>query len=257
MELKSLLDLKNRNVLVTGGSQGIGKAIAKGMAEFGANVVIHYHSNHHKANETLDELNPLGIKTGSIAANLGEAGSEETIYEYCVSAFGHIDILVLNASIQFRDEWEKITNEAFEEQINVNLRSSLLLIQKFAPPMLKKNWGRVITIGSVQQRRPHAAMTVYSATKSALANMVISLAPDLAKNQVTINNVAPGAILTGRNEKVLSDIGYHQSVINKIPLGWVGNPVDCAGICVLLASDAGKYITGENIYVDGGMGLPT
>ena len=257
MKLKSLFDLKDKNVLVTGGSQGIGKAIAKGMAEFGANVIIHYNSNHSKAIETLDELNSLGNKTGSIAANLTETGSEETIYEYCVSAFGHIDILVLNASIQFRKDWQKISNEEFEQQINANFRSSLFLIQKFVPPMRDKNWGRVIIIGSVQQRRPHAAMTVYSATKSALENVVISLAPDLAKNQITINNVAPGAILTGRNEKVLSDNDYHQLVINKIPLGWVGNPVDCAGICVLLASDAGKYITGENIYVDGGMGLAT
>lgn len=255
--LKELLNLSGKNALVTGGGQGIGKAIAMGLAEFGANVIIQYHSNHEKAGQTIKELEKFGVKTGSIAANLANGDSIELIHDYCQSALGNIDILVLNASIQIRKYWEEITLEEFEEQINVNLRSSIFLTKRFVPYMRSKEWGRIITIGSVQQRKPHPLMTVYSATKSALENLTISLAPDLAKNGITINNVAPGAIRTGRNEKVLSDKTYYNKVIEQIPLKKIGEPVDCTGICVLLASEAGGYLTGENIYVDGGMGLAT
>lgn len=257
MEIHDLMNLKGRNALVTGGSQGIGKAIALGLAEYGANVIIHYHSNHEVANQTLEALQSFPIQSGAVAANLAQRESIGKISEYCHATLGHIDILVLNASIQHRRYWQDITYEEFEEQVNVNLRSTLFLIQQFVPPMRENSWGRVITIGSVQQQRPHPEMTVYSATKSAMENLVISLAPDLASDRITINNIAPGAIRTGRNEKVLQDKAYYNKVIQHIPLKEVGEPVDCAGICVLLASEAGRYFTGENIFVDGGMRLPT
>jgi NAD(P)-dependent dehydrogenase (short-subunit alcohol dehydrogenase family) len=121
--------------------------------------------------------------------------------------------------------------------------------------MQKKKWGRILTVGSVQQIRPHQQMIVYAASKVAQMSMVRSLAPQFAPFGITVNNLAPGAIATGRNEEVLADKNYKALVESKIPVGYVGEPDDCASAALLLCSNAGSYITGQDIYVDGGMGL--
>ena len=118
--------------------------------------------------------------------------------------------------------------------------------------MKERGWGRVITIGSVQQAKPHPAMLVYAASKSAVVNMVQNLALQLAKDNITVNNVAPGTIYTDRNTAVLSNDEYKQRVIDDTPVGFIGEPEDCVGATLMLASDMGRYITGENLFVDGG-----
>ena len=121
--------------------------------------------------------------------------------------------------------------------------------------MKKMGWGRIITIGSVQEAKPHPDMLVYSATKAAQTNMVKSLALQLAKDGITVNNVAPGVIYTDRNMEALADPVYAKKVMDSIPVGFYGEPEDCAGIVELLCSDKGRYITGQSIYVDGGKSL--
>jgi len=121
--------------------------------------------------------------------------------------------------------------------------------------MKAKGWGRVITIGSVQEAKPHPDMLVYSATKAAQTNMVESLSLQLAKDGITVNNVAPGVIYTDRNVEALSDKEYAQKVKDSIPVGFYGKPEDCAGIVSLLCSDEGRYITGQSIFVDGGKSI--
>ena len=118
--------------------------------------------------------------------------------------------------------------------------------------MQEKKWGRIITIGSVQEKKPHPNMLVYSASKAAQSNMVHSLSLQLAKDGITVNNVAPGVIYTDRNVEALSDAAYAEKVKNLIPVGFYGEPWDCAGIVKLLCSEQGRYITGQSIYVDGG-----
>ena len=121
--------------------------------------------------------------------------------------------------------------------------------------MRANKWGRIITIGSVQEVKPHPDMLVYSATKAAQTNMVKSLALQLAKDGITVNNVAPGVINTDRNKEALSDETYAQEVLDTIPVRFFGNKEDCAGIVRLLCSQEGRYITGQSIYVDGGKSL--
>lgn len=121
--------------------------------------------------------------------------------------------------------------------------------------MQNKQWGRIVTIGSVQQIRPHQQMIIYAASKVAQTSIVKSLAPQFGKYGVTINNLAPGAFNTPRNEAALMDENYKKIVEAKIPLGFIGEPLDCAGAIILLCSDAGRYITGQDLYIDGGMGL--
>jgi NAD(P)-dependent dehydrogenase (short-subunit alcohol dehydrogenase family) len=131
----------------------------------------------------------------------------------------------------------------------------LLLIQMLAPAMQEKKWGRIITIGSVQERKPHPNMLIYSASKAAQTNMVQSLALQLAPDGITVNNIAPGVIYTDRNVEALSDAEYAKKVTATIPVGFYGEPEDCAGMVRLLCSEAGRYITGQSIYIDGGKGV--
>jgi len=167
-----------------------------------------------------------------------------------------VDILVLNASVQVRNDWENITSEEFAFQVNTNLRASLKLIQACVPSMRDKEWGRIVTVGSVQQSRPNTAMAVYAATKAAQNNLVMTLCGQLAGDGITINNIAPGAIETVRNEKVLSDPEYRKKIENFIPVGFVGQSEDIAPTILLLCSEEGRYITGADIPIDGGMSIP-
>ncbi len=254
--MKELLNLVGKRALVTGSSQGIGRAIAIALAEFGADVMVHCARDVAKAEAVRAEVEGYGSRSGITVADLADPGAADKIHAETLAALGAVDILVLNASVQIRKPWQEITLEEYRRQIDVNLGASIWLIQKFAPAMQSRRWGRILTIGSVQEVRPHPAMLVYSATKAAVENLARNLAPQLAPDGVTINNLAPGAIATGRNEQVLADESYRRQLLTKIPAGYVGEPVDCAGLAVLLCSEAGRYITGQDLFVDGGMGLP-
>jgi len=255
MGIKNLFDLTGKTALVTGGSQGIGKSISLALAEFGADIVINYRSNDGLAVETAREITGMGRKCWLIKNDISKLDSFREISDFVKKENIEIDILVLNASVQYRTSWDKVPADEFETQINTNFRASLFLIQEFYPAMEKKGWGRIVTVGSVQQLRPHKQMIVYAASKMAQMSMVKSLAHQFAAHGVTINNLAPGTIMTGRNEGVLQDATYKALVESKIPMGYIGDPDDCAGIALVLCSDAGRYITGQDVYADGGMGL--
>lgn len=250
------LSLAGKRALVTGSSQGIGRAIAVALAEFGADVMVHCARDVAKAEAARNQIEAFGVRSGITVADLAETEAAEKVYAETLAALGAMDILVLNASVQIRKPWPEITLDEYRRQLDVNFGASLWLIQRFAPEMQRRKWGRILTLGSVQQVRPHPEMLVYSATKSALSNMVRNLAPQLARDGITINNLAPGAIATVRNEEVLADEAYLRRVLTKIPAGFIGDPGDCAGLAVLLCSEAGRYITGQDLFVDGGMGLP-
>lgn len=255
MNIKRTFDLRGKTALVTGGSQGIGKAISLVLAEYGADLVIVYRSGNNLALETQVEILNCGVKCELIQSDISDISSPKSIYQFLKGKNIEIDILVLNASVQVRKTWNEVSNEEYDLQMNTNFRSSLFFIQEFYASMQKKQWGRIVTIGSVQQLRPHQQMIVYSASKAAQVSMVKSLAPQFGKDGVTINNLAPGAIYTGRNDEVLKDATYKALVESKIPVGFIGEPSDCAATALLLCSEAGRYITGQDIFVDGGMGL--
>ncbi len=167
-----------------------------------------------------------------------------------VTAWAHVDILVLNASIELPEDFRQISRERFDRQIAVNLRTTMELLQTLVPPMAERSWGRVVTIGSVQQERPHPAMFVYAGTKAAQRNWCLSLARQYGGQGVTVNNLAPGAILTARNKAQMEVEGA--ALAQRIPAGRLGRPDDLVGAALLLCSDAGRYINGVNLFVDGG-----
>jgi NAD(P)-dependent dehydrogenase (short-subunit alcohol dehydrogenase family) len=237
-----------KTAFVTGSSRGIGRAIAIRLAQDGYKVLVHGAGNIAKAEETKSIIEQNGGCAELIISDLTDLDKTRELCE----KVKEIDVLVLNASLQYRTPWQEITQDACYEQLNCNFVSSMMLIQAVANNMKKNRWGRIVTIGSVQEAKPHPDMLVYSASKAAQTNMMQSLSLQLAKDGITVNNVAPGVIYTDRNVEALSDSEYAKKVTDSIPVGFYGEPEDCAGIVSLLCSDEGRYITGQNIFVDGG-----
>ncbi len=243
--------LYGKKALVTGSSRGIGSAIALELARGGADVIVHCSKPGAKADNIADQIKSMGRKSEVIVADL--TNPEKTI-ELAERAAG-VDILVLNASMQIRKPWQEITVSEYIMQTNCNYLSSLLLMQRLSVPMQKKKWGRIVAIGSVQERKPHPQMLVYSSSKCAQTGLVQSLAVQLAKDGITVNTVAPGVIYTDRNIEALSNPEYAKQVTDSIPAGFYGQKEDIAGTVRLLCSDFGRYITGQNIFIDGGKSL--
>ena len=242
-----MFNLTGKRALVTGSTQGIGYEIAKVLRTHGAEVYIHCSKDEAKAQAVAAEMESGLWVTG----DLGDSECVKRIYEKT----GDLDIVVANASVQFRTPWSEISAEEFDRQINVNLRSTLELMQSYIPAMQAKKWGRFLVVGSVQQYRPHMHMAVYAASKCAIQSLVHNVAKQVAKDGVTVNNLVPGVIVTPRNDEALANVEYAKKVLSGIPTGFAGQPSDCAGAALLLCSDAGRYITGIELPVDGGMKL--
>lgn len=239
-----MFDLTGKKALVTGATQGIGFEIAKILSEHGAIVFVNGVSSTEKTK----------LASGKIPNSIPVTADVSDV-EKLYSATGDIDILVLNASIQFKRPWDEFSEEDYDIQMNCNLKSSYFLIKKYAESMKKQGFGRIVTIGSVNQYNNHPELLIYGMSKAAQMKMVEGIAPHLAPFGVTINNVAPGAIHTPRNDKALSDPEFNKKVVERIPCGYVGKAEDVSPAVLLLCSDEGRYITGSEIIIDGGMHL--
>lgn len=242
-----MFDLHGKRALVTGSTQGIGYAIAKTLIAAGAAVTVHCSSDLGKAERIARQL-------GAADAVVADLSCPEEV-EALPTKTGEIDILVLNASVQCRRPWTEIPREEAERQMQVNFHASLRLMQCYAPAMERAGWGRIVTVGSVQQTKPHREMPVYAATKCAVMSLVRNLASQLAPSGVTVNNLSPGVIATPRNDAALSQPAYREQVLARIPVGYAGEAEDCAAAALLLCSPEGRYITGIDLPVDGGMSL--
>ncbi|MCA3271651.1 MAG: SDR family oxidoreductase [Roseomonas sp.] len=252
MSIMEQFSLAGRTALVTGARREIGRAIALTLAELGARLAIHHAGTAEEAADA-DAVVQEIEGAGGIARAFGQdfaADDAGRLLAASVSAWAAVDILVLNASIELPEAYEDISRAHFDQQIAVNLRTPLELLQSLVPPMAERGWGRVLTIGSVQQMRPHPKMMVYAGTKAAQWNWMRNLARQFGGKGVTVNNLAPGAILTARNRDQMAVEGA--ALVERIPAGRLGHPQDLRGAAALLCSDAGAYINGVNLYVDGG-----
>lgn len=243
--------MNGKIALITGSSRGIGREIALRLAKDGYEVMVHCSQNIIKAEEVANIIRLNGGKASVIAADMSDINNTLKLCDAARIA----DVLILNASMQIKKKWDAITTEDCEKQLNCNYISSVILMQAAVPHMKKQGWGRIVTIGSVQETKPHPDMLIYSASKSAQTNTVRSLAIQLAPYGITVNNVAPGVISTDRNSEALADPDYAATVTASIPVGFYGKPSECAGTVSLLCSEEGRYITGQSIYVDGGKSL--
>jgi glucose 1-dehydrogenase len=255
MSLLRKFDLAGRRALVTGSSSGIGASIALALAEAGADVVVSYFGNEEAARIIVEAIKSHGRRSVAIEANFKDPYEPKRLVDASQKEIGALDILVSNVAVQHAEPWHSVSRAHFEEQVNVNWRSALEMITCVAPAMIERKWGRILTIGSVQEAVPHPDMLVYSALKAAQTLMVKNLAKQFAPHGVTINNLAPGVIDTDRSRIRLTKPAYLEKVLCKIPANYIGEADDCAGAALLLCSDAGRYISGQTLFVDGGMSL--
>jgi NAD(P)-dependent dehydrogenase (short-subunit alcohol dehydrogenase family) len=253
--VKASFSLAGHRALVTGSARGIGRAIARALAECGATVAVHGVRASGALDESLADVRAYVPQSAAVTGDLGEPGAAAKIVAAATAAIGAPDILIANASVQFRRPWLEVPDEEALLQMQVNFHATYQLFQAVYPAMRQQRWGRLISVGSVQELRPHSEMPIYAASKSALENLVRNLAKQTGVDGVTVNNLCPGVFATDRNAEALNNPAYAEKVRNCIPIRDFAQPEDAAGAAVLLCSEAGRYITGTTVRIDGGMGI--
>jgi len=251
--LYDIFGLEGKTALVTGSSRGIGAAIAEGMSAAGAEVVVHARSLE-ATKATCTRIVENGGTASPIEMDLSTRGSGTKLIVDAEELYAKVDILVINASAQVNAPLADLTDKDFEFQINVNLRSTIEMLQTSLPRMAARGWGRVVSIGSVNQARPKAIVTAYAATKAAQHNLIQSQAREYAPQGVLLNTLAPGLVDTDRNaaRKTEDPEGWLDYARQ---LNWMqraGTPSEMVGAAVFLASDACSFMTGEEIFLTGG-----
>jgi NAD(P)-dependent dehydrogenase (short-subunit alcohol dehydrogenase family) len=246
-----MFDLFARVALVTGGSKGLGKAMARGLAEAGADIVI---SSRHE-----DELQAaagaigagLDVRVKYVVADMSSRAEANRLATLATEAMGKVDILINNAGTNKPQPIDQIDDELWNELVELNLSSCMALTRALAPGMKERKWGRVIHISSIMGHSSAAGRNAYSATKTALLGLARASANDLGPFGVTVNCIAPGPFLTDLPVSLLSK-EQRDEFARRTALGRWGQPEELIGPALLLASDAGAYITGTCLTVDGG-----
>lgn len=256
--------MQGRRALVTGGSLSIGRATTLAFADAGADVAVHYApeadaavGQPNAAAETVAEVEARGRRAVAIAADFAVAGEGSRTVAETMRLLGGIDVLVVCASIQYGTPFDEITPEQVDRQVKINFNATVELLQAAVRPMKAQGYGRILTIGSINQVRPEPVLAVYAALKSAQHNLAINLARQLAPFGITVNNLSPGLIATERNRWRRADMERWAEVERRIsPMGRAGTAEEMANAALLLCSDAGSYITGTDLYATGGGHLP-
>ena len=249
--IRELFDLTGKVALVTGGSKGLGKAMARGFAESGANVVI--SSRHEEELQAAQKEIQEGTKAKVVyrVADMNDRQAVADLAKFALDTFGRVDILVNNAGGNTPQTIDTITDEVWDRIVELNLTSCMSLTRALVPQMKERKWGRIIHISSIMGLASKTGRNVYSATKSALIGLARASSLDLGEFGITVNCICPGPFLTDLPGKLLSP--EEKAVFaSRTALGRWGEPNELAGTALLLASDAGSYITGTTITVDGG-----
>lgn len=247
------MDLKGKNCIVTGGSRGIGKAIALTLAKLGANVAVTYSRSADAANEVVKEIEKSGSKGLALQADAASFEKADEVISKIVEEWGSLDVLVNNAGITKDNLILRMNEEQWDAVIDTNLKSVFNYSKAAAKPMMRARGGSVINIGSVVGISGNAGQSNYSASKAGLIGFTKSYAKELASRNIRANVVAPGYIMTEMTENL--DEKVLESIKQETPLGRAGNPEEVSNVVAFLASDLSSYITGEVLRVDGGMAM--
>lgn len=243
--------LDNKVALVTGGSRGIGKAIALKLASMGANIIINYSSNERKAQEVIEEIQKIGCQGIAIKADVSKMVEAEKLIEEGIKRFDNIDILVNNAGVTRDNLIMRMSEEEWDKVLNINLKGTFNVTKSLIRKMIKQKGGSIINISSVVGISGNAGQCNYSASKAGVIGFTKSLAKEVAKKNVRVNAIAPGFIKTDMTDKLPEKV--KDEYIKNIPLNRLGETEDIANAVLFLASDMSSYITGQVLVVDGGM----
>ncbi len=245
-----MLDFKNRVAVVTGGGQGIGKAIVMLFAANGANVVV-VDMNEDGVEQTRKEVETLGVKSIGIKCNVADANDVNILVQKTLAEFPSIDILVNNAGITRDNLMMRLDEKDWDLVLSVNLKGPFLVTKAITQVMMRKRYGRIVNIASVVGLMGNAGQSNYAASKGGLIALTKSVAKEFASRNITCNAVAPGFIETPMTAKLQDKV--KESYIKAIPLNRFGTPMDVANAVLFLSSEEAGYITGQVIGVDGGM----
>ncbi len=252
------MKLAGKVALVTGSSQGLGQAIAIRLAQEGASIVINYRSNPDGAEATLSQAKAAGkpglVNGITIQADAGNVADVQRLIAESIAHFGQLDILVNNAGIEKNADFWYISEADYDAVMNVNLKGVFFAAQAFVKHHIATQQpGKIINISSVHEELPFPHFATYCASKGGVKMLTRNLAIELAPLGITINNVAPGAIETPINTKILNNPAQLGAMLKNIPLGRLGQPEDIASMVAFLASADSDYVTGTTFFVDGGL----
>ncbi|MDE2900021.1 MAG: 3-oxoacyl-[acyl-carrier-protein] reductase [Chloroflexota bacterium] len=240
-----------RVALITGGSRGIGRAIALQLASQGMRIVVNYVSNADAAAEVVKRVEEAGSQAVALQADVTRGEDVERLFAQAAEAFGSVEILVNNAGIIKDSLLMRMSDEDWDSVVDLDLRSVFLCTRAAIRMMVRGRWGRVINIGSVVGLRGNQGQANYAAAKAGLVGFTQSVAKEVASRNVTVNCVAPGYVETDIVEDLPQELKKY--IMDRVPVGRFGQPEEISGIVGFLASDAASYITGQAIAVDGGL----
>jgi 3-oxoacyl-[acyl-carrier protein] reductase len=243
----------SRVALVTGGSRGIGRAIALRLAADGHTVAVNYAHNAAAAGEVVDAIAAAGGTAFTVGGDVGAVADVTAIFETVEGEAGPVEVLVNNAGITRDDLLLRMRHEAWDAVIATNLTSNFLCTKAALRSMVRARWGRIISVGSVSGIYGNAGQTNYAATKAGIIGFVKSVAKEVGSRNITANVVAPGFITTELTAELGEDAA--EAIQDRIALGRLGRPEEIASAVGYLASDEASYITGQTLVVDGGMSL--
>ena len=251
MGTNNRFDLSRRAALVTGGSKGLGKAIARGFAEAGADVMVSSRNADELRDASAEIGRGLSVRVEWSVADMREPRQVDELAATALARLGRVDILVNNAGSNTPQALDEITDEKWKEILELNLSSVMRLSRALAGQMKARRWGRIIHISSIMALGSKEGRSAYSATKAALMGLARAGALDLGPHGITVNCIAPGPFLTDLPGRVLTD-AEKRGFAERTALGRWGDTDEIVGPTLLLASDAGSYITGSTMVVDGG-----
>lgn len=252
MTSMDLFRLDGKTALVTGGSKGLGRAMAQALAEAGADVAICSRTAGEAESASREIAGSTGRRVIGVQADVTDRISVAAMVDHCNEVFGKVDILLNNAGVNVRKPTPEVTEEDWDSVLDITIKGSFLCSQALLPGMIDRNWGRIVMLGSIMSHVAIPGRAAYASAKAGVLGLTRALALEAAPHGVTVNCLCPGVFATPMNLPLMNDPAAYQTFLGKIPMGRWAQPEELAGAVVFLCSSASGYMTGAALTIDGG-----